>query len=305
MNTMLRRAIVALVALWPVLAPAQNALTQLSLQVNGQARSYYLHVPSALAGRSGLPLMLVFHGGQGTGQDAASITGMAAAADAAGFVVAFPNADGQWNDGRATTADGPDDVAFTMALIAELARSHGADPARVYAVGMSNGGMFAQRLACDHAASFRAYGIVAANLPADYANACRPAAPVAISFYNATTDPIMPWAGGDISSTGAVGEGGTVLSHANTMAFWSQSNACQTLAGPTAWPDAYPRDGTTVQTEGLSNCAGAVTMDIYIITGGGHTWPGSGAGPSLLTGLTSKEVSATNQLVAFFQKYGL
>ncbi len=46
-------------------------------------------------------------------------------------------------------------------------------------------------------------------------------------------------------------------------------------------------------------------MEIYIITGGGHTWPGSGAAYNPVTGLISKEISATNQLVAFFQKYGI
>lgn len=281
-------------------------LTEEFITSGGLKRSYYLHVPTALAGKAGVPAVFVFHGGQGTGLDAASSSNMAAAGDAAGFISVFPNATSQWNDGRATTATSVDDVAFVRDVIADLARRDGVDPARVFASGVSNGGMFTQRLACDAADAFKAFGVVAAYLPADYQAACHPAHALPITFFNGTTDPIMPWNGGAIatSSGGDLGQGGNVLSHSQTMAFWSQVNACATLTGPSDWPDQY-RDGTAVQSEGLSGCTGGVKMDIYIITNGGHTWPGSGAAPSPVTGLTSKEINATNQMVAFFQSYGL
>lgn len=292
-------------------APAHAAtlppgITEEAVRVGGILRTYYIHVPDQLQGQTGVPAVFVFHGGQGTGLDAADASQMAPAGDAANFIAVFPNATTQWNDGRSTTADGPDDVAFVQALIAKITQDHGVDPGRVFATGVSNGGMFTQRLACDAAGSFRAFGVVAAYLPVDYQAACKPGRPVPIAFFNGTTDPMMPWDGGAItqSAGGNLGEGGNVLSHSATMAFWSQNNACQTLAGPTDWPDQF-KDGTSVTSEGLSNCTAGVTMDIYIINHGGHTWPGSGKPPSSIVGLTSAEVSATNQFVAFFQKYGL
>lgn len=300
--------VAVILGLMPVLAWSADGLQSFALTDQGVKRSYSLHVPGALKGKTGVPAVFVFHGGQGDGAEIAATTQMAEAGDAAGFISIFPDSYGdEWNDGRSESASSISDVQYISALLTLLQTQHGVDPNRVFATGLSSGGMFTQRLACDLAGSFRAFGPVAANLPADYQSACKPARAIPMSFYNGTTDPMMPWAGGEITKSAMMGAGGTVLSHADTMAFWSAVDACQTLAGPTDWPDVQ-KDGTSVTTEGLSGCSAGVTMDIYIINGGGHTWPGATNYSRVklsVIGNVSQEVSATNQLVAFFQKYGL
>mgnify|MGYP002629466558 CR=1 FL=1 len=285
-----------------------DGLTTVTLTDQGVKRSYEIHVPSTLVGKTGVPAVFVFHGGQGDGADIADTTQMAEAGDAAGFISVFPDSYGdEWNDGRTESASPISDVAYIQTVLAAVVAQHGVDPKRIYATGLSSGGMFTQRLACDLASSFRAFGPVAANLPADYQSACKPARPNPMSFFNGTTDPMMPWDGGEITKSAEMGAGGTVLSHSDTMAFWSAVGACTTLAGPSDWPDTK-KDGTTITTEELGGCAQSVTMDIYIINDGGHTWPGAtnvSRAKSLVVGKVSQQISATNQLVTFFQQYGL
>lgn len=311
---MLRLMLLCLLTLAPFGGPGTAAaqttagLPEITLRNQGVRRSYYVHVPAALASGSGHPAIIVFHGGEGTGLDAASSSNMAAAADQGGFIAVFPNSNNdQWNDGRNTTASRIDDVAFTMAVIADLGTRYGVNPARVFAVGESNGGMFTQRLACDAANSFVGFGIVAANMPTDYAPRCAPARPIPMMFFNGTADPIMPFGGGEISSSGwaGAGVGGTVKSHSDTMAFWSAINGCTQITGPTTLP-ARVNDGTSVQREQLQGCNGAGRMEIYIITGGGHTWPGSPVTPNTaVVGVLSQQIDATAELVAYFKVLGL
>ncbi|MBI3975643.1 MAG: esterase, partial [Armatimonadetes bacterium] len=79
-----------------------------------------------------VPLVLVFHGGFGTGQGMVALTGFNDLADRQGFLVAYPDGvDRHWSDGRGTTTperQEVDDVGFVAALIAELIQTHAVDP---------------------------------------------------------------------------------------------------------------------------------------------------------------------------------
>jgi polyhydroxybutyrate depolymerase len=271
----------------------------------GLERSYYVHVPPGLAAPA--PAVMLFHGGLGDGLDAERLSGLSAAAEAAGFVAILPNsAGGQWNDGRATTQSGIDDLAFVEAVLRDATLRHGVDPTRVFAAGMSNGGMFVQRLACERAELLRGAAVVAANMPADLAPACAPARPLPIAFFHGTADQIMPFAGGEIA-TGRLrraGAGGAVLSRAETLGLWARAFGCRAAALPLPLPDRAD-DGTRASLETVSGCAGGVQIAAFTIEGGGHTWPGSQGGRSRLAGLASQDISATAEIVAFFRRYGL
>jgi polyhydroxybutyrate depolymerase len=43
-------------------------------------------------------------------------------------------------------------------------------------------------------------------------------------------------------------------------------------------PDTDPNDGTTTQSQSYGGCATGSGVILYIITGGGHTWPGPSEG---------------------------
>ena len=284
-------------------AVAGLQLVEMSHQ--GRKRSYYAYVPSAAQGRSGLPAVMVLHGGMGSGEGIAGTSGMTSAADQVGFVALFPNADGtQWNDGRATTRSANDDVGFVRAVVADASARFGVDGSRVFASGLSNGGLFTQRLACDAAGSFRAFGVIVANMPADLRSSCAPSRPVPMMFFNGTDDNLMPFGGGEIKSAAGRGAGGQVLSYAQTKEFWAGKNGCSSTTGEVAVPDRA-KDGTEVSVEQFRSCRGGAELTFYTVEGGGHTWPGSAGGRSRLSGAVTQDISATSELVRFFGRYGL
>jgi hypothetical protein len=53
-------------------------------------------------------------------------------------------------------------------------------------------------------------------MPADIAGRCRQGRPLAVLEIGGTADPIMPFQGGAVSTMGGAGEGGQVLSLADT-----------------------------------------------------------------------------------------
>lgn len=288
-------------------AETSGALQLIPLMHQGQERSYYIYMPAALQGASNVPAVLIFHGGEGDGRNAEAASRLSAAADAGGFVAVFPNSPGQqWNDGRATTASEFDDVGFVRALIGELQIRNGVDPNRVFAAGMSNGGMFTQRLACEASGVFRAYAVGIANMPRDLEGRCFPSQPVPMIFFNGTADRLMPFEGGEIATSRLMraGVGGTVLSRAATQRFWAQRNGCLPGSGPRALPDLVD-DGTSVSLEEFTGCRDGAVLRFYTIEGGGHTWPGAGGAGSRFAGLVSQEVNATWEIIGFFRRFGL
>ena len=91
---------------------------------DGLKRTYLLYVPATLDQSKAAPLVMVFHGGFGSGSRIARHIGMNRVADREKFLVVYPDGvDRHWNDGRSTTASGADDVSFVLALT--RMRAHG------------------------------------------------------------------------------------------------------------------------------------------------------------------------------------
>ena len=55
-------------------------------------RRYTVHVPPGYDGQQTVPVVIMLHGGGGTGRAAATETGWGAKADQAGFLAVFPEA---------------------------------------------------------------------------------------------------------------------------------------------------------------------------------------------------------------------
>ena len=154
-------------------APSSVAGEPRTLMINGDSRRYYLHLPSNWRRDHPAPMVLVFNAGGGRAQDIAPHTGFSRVADREGFVVVYPQGlRGRWNDGRGFPTAMHDDVGFVRALLDTLGRELGIDAKRVYATGISNGAMFAYRLACDLPGTFAAVAPVAGALPAEVAPGC-------------------------------------------------------------------------------------------------------------------------------------
>jgi polyhydroxybutyrate depolymerase len=281
-----------------------DATVPSQLSVSGQVRSYYLHPAPAWA-RAPYPLVLAFHGGQGNGRRFALQTGFSRLARKEGFVVAYPDALGQWNDGRTTTAHGPDDVAFFDALLDHLIRTQNVDPKKVYITGASSGGMFAMRLACERAGRIAASAPVIAALPKGYICPAGPGVPLLI--INGTDDAFIPWEGGRVHSAGGRGAGGAVQSVPDTVRFWQHRNRCGPAAKPERLMVRSGEDQAPAEIFRFQGCKEHADLVFVKIPGGGHSWPGGAIPPDMALPngpkpFVAREPWATALIWSFFGK---
>jgi len=286
---------------------AGNAPPPETLTVDGQEREYYLHRPSK-GGSGAVPLVLAFHGGEGNPLRLAVQTGFNDIADRNGFAVVYPETTGhQWNDGRSTTAGFGDDVRFVNQLIDHLVSSEHIDPARIYATGPSNGGMFTLRLACEVSDRIAAFAVVAASFPDTYYQHCAPKRAVPIIFLHGSEDPFIKWQGGTIPHGAQKGVGGSVIPVPDTVAFWQKNDGCQSKPSDENLPDKAD-DGTTVEVERYQGCRDGSAVTLVRIMGGGHTWPGSrkqNPRGEAMTGRVTQDIDGTQMIWDFFHDHTL
>jgi polyhydroxybutyrate depolymerase len=228
--------------------------------------------------------------------------GLNPVADREGFIVAYPDGvDKQWNDGREIfAAANIDDVGFLSTLIDHIARRYNIDPGRVYATGISNGGLMSFRLACDLSEKVTAVAAVTAALSDDLLRHCSPSQPVSVLLINGTQDPLVPWGGGQIK----VGrqERGTVISTPDSIQFWVTQNHCWGPPNVSWEPDVNLKDGTRVRREAYEGCRDGTEVVLYAVEGGGHTWPGGQQYlPKSLIGRTSRDIDANELIWHFFE----
>ncbi|MBM4226109.1 MAG: phospholipase, partial [Gammaproteobacteria bacterium] len=269
-------------------------------------RTFLLHLPASSPKGKPLPLVIALHGGGGQGKGIVKLTGLNELADRNNFIVVYPDGiERNWNDGRSTVRRRDvDDVKFLGELIEHLAKTYGIDRQRVYATGISNGGMMSLRLACELSDKIAAIASIAANLPAELQPRCRPARPVSVLMISGTADPLMPFGGGDIGTMGGRGMGGKVISAQETVAFWAKVNRTATKPVVTDLPDVDPNDGMRVRREVFGKGALNSEVVFYTITNGGHTWPGGFQylGEAII-GKTSRELNASATMGEFFARH--
>ncbi len=284
-------------------APPVEGLTKQTIDVDSTQRTYYLHVPPGKPAGP-VPLVLVFHGGRGNGSGAAAMSGFNAVADRHGFVVAYPESTGNWRDGRSTTGSGFEDIEFVRAIINRLEQTENVYRKRVYSTGISNGGIFTLRLACDAAQEIAAFAPVAASMPVPFKPECKPARPVPIMLIHGMEDEWVRFEGGEVRSGRDAGAGGKVISVPETLEFWRQANGCSAEGQEIQMLDPED-DGTSVEIASYRGCESGSELSFVKINGGGHTWPGSPRPPrrmaTRLVGLTSQDISASETIWAFFK----
>ena len=271
-------------------------------------RTYNVHICNAYNKARATPLVIMLHGGGGTGQGMAKLTTFNSVADKANFVVVYPDGiEGHWNDGRGmqqyrTQIQNIDDVGFISALIDHLSNELNIDDKRIYVTGISNGGMMSHRLGCELSQRIAAISPVASNIPVNMAPIWSPSRPVSVLIINGTNDPLERWEGGEIR----FGKNmyGIVLSVADTVKFWARKDHCSSSPIITQLPDKDPADGTKVRKEIYGGCKDGVEVILYAIEGGGHTWPGGLQYlPESIIGKTSREFNASEAIWQFFREH--
>ena len=278
---------------------------RVDLAFQGRMRQYLLYVPASPNGS----LVLAFHGGGQTAGQLQRITGFDALADREHFIVAYPEAfERSWADGRNETSaekQGVDDVGFAKAVVADIAKTHNIDRSRVFATGLSNGGILTHRLACEAADAFAAIGPVIAAVATNTAASCRPRVPVAVVAVQGVADPSVPFDGGFVGGRPA---GGAVQSGRATQEMWRSLNGC--AASATSTPlQVLVQDGTSVERRSYPGCRGHADVVWYEILGGGHRWPPhreddlNEARSQQENGVSSQNLNASDVIWAFFSAH--
>jgi polyhydroxybutyrate depolymerase len=233
-----------------------------TIEVDGHTRTYLTYRPADVADPA--PLVMMLHGGFGSATQAESAYGWDAEADAEHFVVVYPDGDGRaWNVGGgccgAPGRTNVDDVAFLSAVVRDVESAMPIDPNRVFATGISNGGMMAYRLACD-TELFAAIGADSATLLGD----CPSPHPVSVLAIHGTADHNIPYGGGEGSGFAKID--GPSIPDVNQL--WRTADSCDS---PTSTTNGQVTTSTAA-------CPGSRTVELITIEGAGHQWPGSTKG---------------------------
>jgi polyhydroxybutyrate depolymerase len=193
------------------------------------ARPYADRVPPGYSEARPAPLVLLLHGYTMSGAIQESYFAMGAATDRLGHLLAMP--DGRtdslgnrfWDAGPCCgdARSGDDDVTYLLAVLDDMAERYAVDAERVYAVGFSNGGFMAHRLACEHPERFAGIASFAGTTWAE-PDACDARGAVDVLQIHGTADDIIRYDGQATPDA----EGLTYASAEATVGYWASVNGC-------------------------------------------------------------------------------
>ncbi|MBS1990542.1 MAG: hypothetical protein JSS83_08495 [Cyanobacteria bacterium SZAS LIN-3] len=284
-----------------------------TVSVDGVNRSYRVHIPACYDRSRATPVVLAFHG---LGMNAVAMLGMSGfngLSERKNFIVVYGEGlNNRWNEGTG----GVDDIGYVSEVLKKLGRAVNIDQRRIYACGISNGGFFAQRVGCALADKIAAVGVVSSSMMASSAS-MGSSNRMPIVFFLGTEDPLLPWGDGRNKALGKLGETlglsglgsidsplarvGGLMSVPEMINFWTGVNGCGGSPSVTQLPNTNAKDGTTVKKETYGS--GDVTL--YVIEGGGHTWPGMLEVSAFtdICGTTSQDIDASELMWEFFQRH--
>lgn len=256
-------------------APAPASETSLptgemgrTLTHGGRERSYILYVPASVNWSEPVALVFVFHGGTGNAESAIRMSGFNKVADQNGFLVAYPNGTSRLSDDKLLTWNGGDccgyaqqknvdDVDFVRAIVTDLQSLANIDSKRIYAAGMSNGGILSHRLACEIADVFAAVAPVAGTLNLA---SCTPSQPISVIEFHGTGDQHIPYEGG-LGPESLVNV--DFASVQDSIGFWTSFNQCTSQPQTNSFDD--------IQHEAWTGCTASTSVELHSVIGGGHT----------------------------------
>jgi polyhydroxybutyrate depolymerase len=286
----------------------------IAIRVGKLERHYTVHIPLGYDGRTAMPIVIMLHGGGGTGKAAAIETGWGAKADEAGFLAVFPEAmppdptkpsrfsrnPQLWNDGSDRFYPGqnaPDDVGFLNAMLDDLLARFVVDEQRIFVTGFSNGASMSFRIGAELSKRIAAIAPVAGAL---WIEPIRLEHHVPMIYITGTSDPLNLIEGG----VPKLATGGSDKARAkpkppvrSSILKWSKAIGC-----PETPRDTSEANGVHTYIYGSGDGGAEV---VYItVEGLGHTWAGGKSLlPEFLVGKRSDRINATDIIWEFFKKH--
>lgn len=247
----------------------------LTIRSGGRKRRFHFYVPAAAKQRSDGAVLLVLHGGGGNALQFAHAVGAIQMANAHGFVIVAPQGYGSWSwltrrggwnaDSivrlGAAEEKQVDDLGFLVDLIRFARFEAGVAPGRVFAMGVSKGGMMAYRLACETPDSIAAIAVVAGTFSTDL---CPEGAPVPLLHIHGSKDENVPLEGGHgrYSANGA-----DWPDVARGLEIFKRANGC-------AGAPEITRVAADTICQSFQDASGETRVQFCLVEGGGHAWPG-------------------------------
>lgn len=282
-----------------------------SIISDGAKRTFIVHVPPSYSGEQPIPLVLAFHGGYGSGSHMQKVTRFDELADREDFIVVYPDGlNRHWNDGRGDVRHGQqtrehrfshaDDIKFVRDLLDQFDHQYVIDKKRIYATGISNGGMFSYRVAAELSDKFAAVAPVAGCIGEALASNFAPAEPVSVLHIHGTADKYVPYQGGPLLGGRLPGK---VLPVRESVEMWVSADQCDTTPLTTELPASSDRDLCRVQVQAYKNGKSGTEVQLYRIEDGGHTWPNMQMKSNFVLGNVCRDFDGSGQIWEFFRTH--
>ena len=246
----------------PYAPPYPAGVTDIAPDPNSTRRVRVV-IPGSVVDQPPRALVVVLHGGGGTGLDVSEpgqhpLAVFRDVAERERFVVAYPEGsaaqDGKlgWTDCRADNlqASGADDVGFLLTSIAFLQDEFDLTPEQTFMAGGSNGGQMTLAFAAHHAGQLRAIAVSSANLPeTPLEGPCSegPSQPIAALFTHGSADIAMPYTGGCVANIGGNCSRGRVIGAEDTRDAWLRLNGLPSAATQTSTVDIDADDAGSAE----------------------------------------------------------
>ncbi len=250
-----------------------------TIAISDTSRNYHMYLPENVINAT---IVILLHGNRSNKDEIMGFTNAKAPyktwegiAQQNNIILVVPNGTNGssghrgWNDCRNDASGNPDanDVHFIDNLIDFILNEHQADASKVFAVGTSNGGHMAMRLAQEIPDKLTAFAAIVASNPVN-SQCANSTVPISALFINGTEDPINPYEGGEMSSNR-----GEVISAQATIDYWVNRNQTDTTPTVTDLADTNTSDKCTVKKHLYANGANNTQVVFLEVIGGGHTEP--------------------------------
>jgi polyhydroxybutyrate depolymerase len=268
---------------------------QEQIKVDGQERSYKVHVPPGYSPDHPMPAVIMLHGISEDADSFNELTKMNAKADQEGFITVYPEGNPILHNSTHLAWNVPnwnifhparhaDDVQFVGEVIDRATKELSIDPNRTYVAGFSNGGMLAQEVASQNSDKVAAVALVGTALSGKDKT---PAKPVSVIDIHGTSDPVVPYRNWD-NSLNLV----NMEPDSYTSAYWQKADDIQN-------PGDKSVKGNLILQDSVNAKTGVEVKQIGVI-GGIHNWPSSDA-----TDTADRSLEATNEIWDFFKHHTL
>ena len=271
---------------------------------------YKIDLPESFDPTETYPVVFVFHGGGGNANNIEETTNITQKSHEELFIVVYPYGNGllrskllTWNCGFCcgyALRKNIDDVGYIRALYEHIEKNYPINTSRVYATGISNGGIMAYRVGAELSDIFAAVAPVAAQIGGQATETAKiwqipePEFPVSVIAFNGMNDTRVPYYGGrPLNGSAHVY---SWMSTNESISFWVEQNKCNST------PETNISESGNIIIDSFSDGLNNTEVKLVTIVDGTHSWPGGkkgwSGGPE-----PNQEISATDMMWDFFKDH--